>query len=181
MKYKFILMFFVLIISTNNYGQDEQKIYCQILSEFVFNKKNFIANDSITLVLRDTPLYLSLLDDYTNLKINYKKLEKQTFDNFIQRRNQKIEKLDFINIRSDIIIIDNIQIADKREFLLKHPKWNLWILEFSKIGFNEQRNQALVYYGFETEAKTGGGVYIILKKKRNGKWKIKRKIPSWAS
>jgi len=173
-------MFFVLIISTNNYGQDEQKIYCQILTEFVFNTSPF-SNDSITLVLRDTPLYLSLLDDYNNLKINYKKLEKQTFNNFIQRRNQKIEKLDFINIWSDIIIIDNKQILDKHEFLLKHPNWNLWILEFSKIGFNEQRNQALVYYGFETEARTGGGVYIILKKKRNGKWKIKKKIPSWAS
>ena len=64
--------------------------------------------------------------------------------------------------------------------LAMYPNWNHSILEFSNIGFNEEKNQAFVYYGFDSGSGVGGGFYIIFEKKK-GKWKNKAVIPAWAA
>ena len=78
------------------------------------------------------------------------------------------------------MIINSEQKKNWEELRESFPNWNGSVLEFSNIGFNEEKNQALVYYGFDKGPSVGGGVYIVLEKKKK-KWKCKKVIPSWAA
>lgn len=54
------------------------------------------------------------------------------------------------------------------------------ILELSRVGFNSETNQALVYIGNQASWKGGAGFYVLLNKE-NGAWIIKEKYTAWVS
>ena len=94
------------------------------------------------------------------------------------KKDYKIGNIEYSDIK--IVIINQEQSKNWKELSATYPDWNFSILEFSNIGFNEDKTQAFVYYGFDKGALTATGGYFIFEKKR-GKWKIKACIPSWSS
>jgi hypothetical protein len=54
------------------------------------------------------------------------------------------------------------------------------ILTLSKVGFNPDMNQALVYMGIYSIYDVGMGYYVLLVKE-NGNWKIQDIIEAWIS
>ena len=66
------------------------------------------------------------------------------------------------------------------EFYRKYPK-STGIATFSRVGFNADRTQALVYQGHSCGGLCGGGSYLLLVKS-NGVWTNKGGIgPTWVS
>jgi hypothetical protein len=65
-------------------------------------------------------------------------------------------------------------------FREKYPKAG-GIVTFSRVGFNPDRTQALVYRGYQCGGLCGGGNYYLLRRK-NGGWVIDGHVgPSWMS
>jgi hypothetical protein len=54
------------------------------------------------------------------------------------------------------------------------------ITALSRVGFNTTFNQALVYFGTQSDWLAGAGYYILLNK-LNGDWTIDQKVMTWIS
>ena len=54
------------------------------------------------------------------------------------------------------------------------------ITTFSRVGFNAQLDQALVYMGTQSNWQVGTGYYLLLKKV-NGTWSIDQQVMIWVS
>lgn len=65
-------------------------------------------------------------------------------------------------------------------FYEKYGKQTQGILKLSKVGFNNTRTQALVYYGNQSFYLSGAG-FALLYEKVNGKWKKVCKFLLWIS
>ena len=182
MKHPFLIIF-ALCLNITAYCQDESVIYKKIIDEYPLKYKQPSTKKSfVTLIVLEVPLYLRKIEitEFSRFKESYKKLDEKTFLDFI-KKNQKSTNMDNFKFPDvDIVVVNQEQSKRKKELLTMYPNWNHSILEFSNIGFNEEKNQAFVYYGFDSGSGVGGGFYIIFEKKK-GKWKNKAVIPAWAA
>jgi len=64
-------------------------------------------------------------------------------------------------------------------FYKKYPK-SQGIITLSRVGFNPEMNQALVYVGNQSGPKSGAGYYVLLSRE-NGTWVIKDRYGAWLS
>jgi len=64
--------------------------------------------------------------------------------------------------------------------LYKRYPGALGLYTFSRVGFNRSRDRAVVYLGQRIDDKAGGG-YIVLLKKKNGRWNIDKSVCVWVS
>ncbi len=182
MKYTFLAIF-ILSVNIAVYSQTENKIYKRIIDDYVLkNRQPNIKYSSTTLIVLEVPFYMKKLDvnEYSRFKEKYKKLDEQVFVDFVKRNQEDLhfESIEFSDI--EIVTINKEQSKSRKELLASYPNWDGSILEFSNIGFNEEKDQAFVYYGFDSGPGVGGGVYIVFEKKRK-KWKRKIVIPAWAA
>ena len=92
------------------------------------------------------------------------------------------------DIKPDYSFIDSKEVAELRnqgdfwnEFYKKY-KANIHsgILTLSRVGFNEQMDEALVYMQNSSHWLAGRGIYILLKRE-NDIWNYKQIFPSWIS
>jgi hypothetical protein len=182
MKRTFILLTW-LFSSVICFSQNEQEIYSEIISEFVIKNKpsGLDYSTGITLIVLEKPKYLNIPGefDYPRFKEQYSHLNPLTFKDFINK-NQTVLHFDDIKLKNvNVVILGRDSIPDRTKLFAGYPNWIPSILEFSNIGFNEQMNQAMVYYGSSSGPGVGGGIFIIFEK--NGKsWKYKKIIPAWA-
>jgi hypothetical protein len=54
------------------------------------------------------------------------------------------------------------------------------VMEFSRVGFDAKKDQALVYAGIQGGPKSGAG-FLILLSKRTNRWTLERKVFVWLS
>ena len=197
MKY-ILLAILILQVNISTYCQDEIIIYKKIINEYTLkNKQKNLKETSITLIIIEMPRYMRKLDDNEfsrHKRKHYKNLDEKIFVDFIKMNQEGLNIEYFVKMNQEgiensnysdvnIVIINQEQSKNREELLTRYPNWawNLLILEFSNIGFNENKTQALVYYGFDGGGYgIGGGFYIIFEKKR-GKWKRKGVMPAWAA
>jgi len=105
-------------------------------------------------------------------------LQQETIDDF-NKANQESYLLEKrFNLPVDYTLIS------KEEFHSIFPNPSGWftfykkypgtggIITLSRVGFNTDKNQALVYIGIQAAPETGAGTYILLIKENNT-WKIK--------
>lgn len=179
-----ILTILLLNIHAFCQSQVEKEVYKQVLEEFVLSKllPNSGNTEIDTILVRKKPWHNIPWDkdSYSWVKSQYKKLEIQTFLDFVSKAKTEFEvsNLSFPNIKVTVVEKDfaskwNITAED-------YPSNYTGILEFSNIGFNETKTQAILYYGYIFGPMVGGGVYFIYKKKKN-RWKRKKTLPAWAS
>jgi hypothetical protein len=64
------------------------------------------------------------------------------------------------------------------EFYERYPKSSNGIMTFSRVGFNSQLDEALVYVGIQAHFKDGAGYYVFLEKLRDG-WTIGETTMAW--
>jgi hypothetical protein len=113
-------------------------------------------------------------------------LQQETLDNY-KKANQQSYLLE----RQFDLPVSYILISEKEkndifqsgrgwdDFYKKYPA-SQGIMSLSRVGFNSQEDQALVYIGKE-ENWEGGRGYIFLLIKENNVWKIKREVIAWIS
>jgi hypothetical protein len=179
-----ILIFAFLFTHVLAFSQNEEGIYSRVFIDYIEKLKQpkIDYSSGITLTVLKRPEYIEKLDtnDYYRFRDKYDKLEMKTFINFIKDNQTDLhfEKIDIHG--TNVVILENESIPSWLELSSKYPNWIYSIIELSNIGFNEARNQALVYYSFNSGPGVGGGFYLVLE--NNGrKWKCKKVIPAWAA
>ena len=101
--------------------------------------------------------------------------------------NKTSDKLPKIYItKKKVIILSDEEVKNSfnggngwNEFYEKYGKTQ-GILNFSKIGYNKFKTQALLYYGNQSDWLAGGG-YLMLFEKINGVWKYSQGFMMWIS
>src|SRR5947209_3600747 len=108
-------------------------------------------------------------------------LQKTTFNDF-RAKNEQPHRLDEpFNLSVNYALIskdeENELLYQRADgwvaFYKKYPKAQ-GILTISRVGFNPEMNQALVYVGNQSGPKTGAGYYVLLARE-NGTWTIKER------
>jgi hypothetical protein len=165
-------------------SQNDEEIYKLVIIDFVYKQKqpNIDYSQGLTIIVRDTPVYMNKLNanDFTRFIEKYNNLDRQTFKEFIDRNQVGIQFGKLKLPGNEIVMIKNEPKPNWQELIEKYPNWIHSIIELSNIGYNEEKNQALIYYGFDSGPGVGGGFYVIYE--YNGrKWKCKKVIPSWAA
>ncbi len=92
---------------------------------------------------------------------------------------------DLFQIGTKPIILDRDQV---RSLITETNGWDRFaerypgqpLIGFSRVGFNDNRNVALVYTSSQAGGKSGGGYYILLVKK-DGQWELSNKLEYWTS
>ena len=183
MKTIFALIFFVLHTGMV-FCQVDSEVYAKVIDQYVLKLRqpSIDYSSSTTLTVREIPVYMKTngLEDFAWFKQKCKRLEKQTFINFIEKNPSTLNKDMFDIPGFNVVILKNDMIPSRAELIEKYPDWIFSILAFSNIGFNEDKSQALVYYSFDSGSMAAGGIYLLYEKKRR-KWKQKGFMPSWAS
>ena len=114
-------------------------------------------------------------------------LEKTTFNDFRAKNAQPHRLNTSFNLSVNYVLISKDEEDDllyRRAdgwvaFYKKYPKAQ-GILTISRVGFNPEMNQALVYVGNQSGPKTGAGYYVLLARE-NGTWIIKKRYGAWLS
>ena len=128
---------------------------------------------------------------YLNKKLS--PLDTDFVKDFNGRNSSAVELQNQFNLKSKVNLvgdeINEILKPWERDFgELEEKNWKAFrekyqtfaILSLSRVGFNKKRDKALVEFGNQTGF-TGGEGHFYLLIKKNGGWKIKKKVRSWIS
>jgi hypothetical protein len=127
---------------------------------FIAEAKNL--NKEISILTEDT-----IRDFDTKNEKSYKLQNNFSIENKVVLINEKAENN---SSRRDI---------NPRSLFIKYPEARA-ILTFSRVGFNTNRTQALVYFTSWCDPLCGSGDFIFLQK-INGKWTVEREVRLWVS
>ena len=190
-KYLTLSISFVLLISCNGFSAgslptitpeelevEEYKIYKMVITQYISNDvEQIVINDHTH--IRD--------ENLSKLAKNVVELDEETIENF-----QDVNKDDHL-LRNDFDLgIPCILLSSAESMEIFQPKTNGWdvfyerypqsqgIMGVSKVGFNQEGNQALIYAWNEEYSEVGKGYYLFLTKEE-GIWVIQAMITSWAS
>ncbi len=148
------------------------------LCEGLINGEHYIIND-----------YTShgLIANATNLNKEISDLTEYTINDH-QAKNEEDRKLENnFTFRGKVIFLsekEQKQVFRKGQdgwtrFNKKYPKAKR-IISFSRVGFNQERTQALVSVSMSCGGQCGEGGFILLQKE-NGKWNVQKDIGLWFS
>lgn len=85
-------------------------------------------------------------------------------------------------MKVDYVLLNEKESQDIKgwdEFYKKYPN-SPGIISVSRVGFNKEKNQAVVYVGLQSDYLAGRGVIFLLEKKDNS-WQIKKQTLLWIS
>lgn len=113
-------------------------------------------------------------------------LEEETWDCFEARNEEKYHLSDFFNLSKHVVFISEEDMVmlfkwhgGWEEFRSLYPS-SQGIMNLSRVGFNADKTQALLYAGNQTGWTSGSGWYVLFVKK-NGAWVIQKKVMVWVS
>lgn len=175
------------------FSQTETKydIYSQIIKNYFIKDFNLIAVEGLT------SMGMVNVDklEYKYFKQNLKELKYTTFINFKnENKNRDTIKCKFskdlkVIILSSLAIdsvfkvehhLDNMLILNPWEYFYEKYGKTQGLMGFSKIGYNEEFNQALLYFGNQSGGDAGFGYYVLLIKE-NDIWTEKASLMAWFS
>ncbi|MBV9210920.1 MAG: RHS repeat protein [Acidobacteria bacterium] len=119
-----------------------------------------------------------------------REVEQATIDDYVEKnRNKGYQLLDeLLSLKGKHAFVMD---AEMNEIFAKdcNKGWGTFYKKYpdsqgmttlSKVGFNKERTQALVYVGTQSHCLAGAGHFIILAK-QNGAWKVVRESMVWIS
>jgi len=169
-----ILTILILILNIAAFGQDKNAIYKKVVEDYTLKLLPPNADYTLktTLIVLEKPNSMDSLDisDFARFKKKYEKLDKQTFVDFLEKTQERVQFEDIHIPNIEFIVFKSDSVPKNNELIARYPNWIFSVLEFSNIGFNKENNQALIYYSFNSGASVGGGFYMVYEKKRR-KWK----------
>jgi hypothetical protein len=177
-----LLSFFITLISackqnvstSKSREIEEAGVYSFLLNQ---DPKGYIGDSSVIIVLDET--YYDSFNDDKNILGHLRTLDKSTLADYrvINQKSQKIQYALSLNKPYEIISMDEMNLRDKenQDWFNTHT-----FTVFSRVGFNESFEQALVYveHNCGGECATGDLYFLKLDK---GVWKIKSILEGWVS
>jgi hypothetical protein len=139
-------------------------------------------------ILQETSTNIS--SDNPQQSIDYIKsglpsVSKETFDNYLERNSEISQLSPDMQIGVDYVLLS----TDELSAIMKQPNgWDAFYAkyshggytQFSRVGFNDSLDQAVVYVGSMAGPLMGSGFYYLMEKK-DGQWVIKEQIMAWIS
>lgn len=112
--------------------------------------------------------------------------QQETFDDFLAKNGQSYPLKNLFNVRGKVILVSEEKLRKIfegefgwLEFYVRYP-FSQGIMTLSRVGFNEEMDQALIYTGNQSGSLSGAGYYVLLTKEE-GVWTIQDSIIVWIS
>lgn len=182
MKYIFYIILGCLAFTSPKLaGQDQQEIFGLLIEKYLDKRFDLGDEERSTPIFLTEPRYFEQLDssDFSRFKNKLKHLQEDTFQSFVSANAVDFDTLPVVRSSIELYIVDSITISVS-ELASEYQRWNTLIGEASNIGISQNGCQALLYFGYTSGKVTGGGVYILLRKRKRG-WKVWLTTPAWSS
>ena len=169
------------VVSQADLEKEEQAVYA-----------SFLKGNSETIVFQeDTSTgWLPSSEDELKQRMDYiasglPNASNETLDNFFQRNRQSTQLAPDMQLGIHYILVS----ADEFSAVMDRPNgWDAFYkkyspsgyMQFSRVGFNNTLDQAIIYVGVIPGAMMGSGNYYLLEKK-DGQWIIKEQVLAWVS
>lgn len=159
--------------------KEEQAVY----AVFVHDSKGpaVILQNTSTGDLQEDPKQL-----LANLKESLQDLSKETVNSYAERNAQQTQLSPDMQLGIDYVLLSSEELAE----ISSQGNWNEILQErypgsngyyiFSRVGFNNALDQAVIYVGNVAGPLMGAGYYYLLEK-QNGIWEIKEEMMIWIS
>ena len=124
-----------------------------------------------------------------NLQKFIPQLNRETALDFLTKNQTSWTLKNEFNLKAEVIIVNSYEtrrLFDQRDieegWKLFHKKYpNAGSIDtLSRVGFNESKTQALIYYGYVCGGLCGQGQYILLTR-TDDKWTIEKECLTWIS
>jgi hypothetical protein len=108
-------------------------------------------------------------------------VEAEVADDFVEKNGTPARLEHSIDIPASYVLVDAREVRgmDWGKFYQKYPK-SQGIMSLSRVGFNHDRDRALVYVGNQSGGKTGMGFYVFMVK-QDGGWQVTGRTAAWVS
>lgn len=149
----------------------------------------FMPPSGTALILQDTST--SMTDDNPQQTMDYVKssmkgISNETIGNFLDRNKKSSQLAPGMQLGVDYVLMSQNELhaitsqSNWGEVLNeKYPNSHGYLI-FSRVGFNNMLDQALIYVGQMRGPLNGNGDYYLMEK-QNGQWVIKDQIMVWIS
>tara|TARA_B100000315_G_C14439805_1_gene524170 strand:- start:267 stop:914 length:648 start_codon:yes stop_codon:yes gene_type:complete len=177
------LVFSSVCLAEYTFGPGEYLIYSTILDEwYAYKQVNRIIIRGETALAVEKK---NLEEELSYLKNSLVGLEDTTVSDFKAKNLGSYPIEEFIFQRAVYKIISPAEInsffsyKDGWEKFYSHYPDADGLMTFSRVGFNEDLSQALVYIGAQWSDLSGTGIYVLLEKEVDGAWAIALSLRAW--
>lgn len=147
------------------------------------------GGERTVLILQDTSADISANDPQKSLdyiRSGLPNLSDEALDNFVQRNQQSGPLAPGMELDVDYILLSTEELSE----ITRQSNWGEVITQkypgsygytmFSRVGFNNTLDQAVIYVGSMAAPLMGSGFYYLMEKE-NGDWVIKEQVMAWIS
>jgi hypothetical protein len=147
------------------------------------------GGERTVLILQDTSADISANDPQKSLdyiRSGLPSLSDEALDNFVQRNQQSGPLAPNMELDVDYILLSTEELSE----ITRQSNWGEVITQkypgsygytmFSRVGFNNTLDQAVIYVGSMAAPLMGSGFYYLMEKE-NGDWVIKEQVMAWIS
>jgi hypothetical protein len=169
------------VVAQADLEKEEQAVYA-----------SFVRGNPETIVIqKDTSTrWLLSSEDELKQRMDYiasglPNASNETLDNYFQRNRQSTQLSPDMQLGIHYILLS----ADDLSAIVDRPDgWEAFYkkyspsgyMQFSRVGFNNTLDQAIIYVGVIPGAMMGSGNYYLLEKK-GGQWSIREQVLAWVS
>jgi hypothetical protein len=135
---------------------------------------------------RDKPIKLLVIEDITSvdeyggknifkedLKQFIPEIPQDTLESFLNQNKQFYTFTDLGDLSMEYQLRRPSEMDGWRDFYERYPN-SPGLISLSRVGFNREKNGALVYIT-HTWGDSGGNAYLMLLKREKGKWKVQHR------
>ena len=170
---------------------DREKAEYEVYSALIEGKFSMEALQQV--VIKDQTDIFSTLGESQDTQDRLRKelpgLKKETLEDFVTRSAENIPlKAESFDLSKPVKLLSESEVnsffnsTDTNgwdSFYTQYPD-SQGLLTLSRVGFDKNQEQALVYYGNMSHWLAGAGFYVLLVK-TNGEWQIKKETMAWIS
>ena len=164
--------------NTTNLEKEEQVVFSFFVS----------GSTGTVVILQDTSTNISSDDPQQSvdfIRSGFKSVSIETLNNFLERNSQPSQLspdmqpgVNYVLLSTDELSTIMQQTDGWSVFHEKYP--NSGYTQFSRVGFNNSLDQAVIYVGNVAGPMMGAGFYYLMDKK-DGQWVIKEQVMTWIS
>lgn len=166
-------------LTTVDFEKEEQAIY------------SLFTHDAggVALILQNTSSNISEKNPEQSIEFirsGLPGISNETLENYLARNAQPSQLSLDMNLGMDYALLTAEELAE----ISSHPNWGELLTEkypnshgysvFSRVGFNNSLDQAVIYVGNMAGPLMGAGFFYFMEK-QNGEWVIKQQVMVWIS
>lgn len=184
----FVTMFFVFISGSTSADvppqheltDEEYQVFAAALSPLAEYQKSGEISGTVWMSSKTTPYKRDQPDDgtldYVQRQSN-DQVEQETWEDFTSKLREEIR------LKPDNLGALKYSLIKREDFItkLENHEQPGYLRGISRVGFNSNKSQALVYTWYSCFGLCGGGYFVILERDPDNQWIISHVVPMWNS